>query len=223
METDGQGHMEPVRLSQDSSDEYQMLYPGDETEPETEPEGENLGGADEPTPRHVRGPRLVETYGNNRPSAVRILTNSGSQVAVMVTPIPAARVTITPGRPLSPATFLSSSVGRNSSTLGVLSTTTSGNRNSSPPGDPSTRGTVSPRDVINSRRNRVTRVLGDILGVAKNLMLQYTLLVNPLLNPVAVMSEVHSVSSRAEEEIADAGNVEPWSNSMDIVSQRSQT
>jgi len=29
MEADGQGHMEPVRLSDDSSDEYQMSHPGD--------------------------------------------------------------------------------------------------------------------------------------------------------------------------------------------------
>jgi len=64
MEADGQGHMEPVRLSDDSSDEYQMSHPGDETEPDTEPEGANLGGADETTPRRRRGPRLVEAYGN---------------------------------------------------------------------------------------------------------------------------------------------------------------
>jgi len=47
-------------------------------------------------------------------------------------------------------------------------------------------------------------VEGEILGVAKNLMLQYTVYVNPLLNPVALMSEVHSVMSRAQDEIADA-------------------
>jgi len=34
MEADGQGHMEPVRLSDDSSDEYQMSHPGNETEPD---------------------------------------------------------------------------------------------------------------------------------------------------------------------------------------------
>ena len=51
--------MEPVRLGDDSSDEYQMSHPGDEAEPDTEPEGANLGGADETTPRGRRGPRLV--------------------------------------------------------------------------------------------------------------------------------------------------------------------
>ena len=177
MEADGQGHMEPVRLSDDSSDEYQMSHPGDETEPDTEPEGANLGGADETTPRRRRGPRLVETHGNNRPRTVRISTNSGSQEAAIVPRTPAARVTITPGRPLPPATFPSSSVARYSSPLGVPSTTTSGIRSSSPPGEPSTRGTVSVRHVINSRRNTVTGVEGEILGVAKDLMLQYTLYV----------------------------------------------
>jgi len=222
MEADGQGHMEPVRLSDDSRDEYPMSHPGNETQLDTEPAGANLGGADETTPRRRRGPRLVETHGNNRPSTVRISTNSGSQEAAIVPQTPAARVTITPGRPLSPATFPLSSVVRYSSPLGVPSTTTSGIRSSSPPGEPSTRGTVSVRHVINSRRTTVTDVEGEILGVAKDLMLQYTLYVNPLPNPVALTSEVHSVWSRAQDEIADAGNIEPSSKSINIVSQRSQ-
>jgi len=61
MEADGQGHMEHVCLSHDSSDEYQMSHPDDKTEPDTEREGANLGGADETPPRRRRGPRLVET------------------------------------------------------------------------------------------------------------------------------------------------------------------
>ena len=56
MEADGQGHVEPARLSDASSDEYQMSHPGDETEPDTEPEGAILGGGDDTTPRHRRGP-----------------------------------------------------------------------------------------------------------------------------------------------------------------------
>ena len=56
MEADGQGYMEPVCLSDDSSDEYQISHPGDESELDTEPEGANLGGADEKTPRRRRGP-----------------------------------------------------------------------------------------------------------------------------------------------------------------------
>jgi len=68
----------------------------------------------------------------------------------------------------------------------------------------------------------VTRVKGEILGVAKDLMLQYTLYVNPLLNPDGLMSEVHSFWSRAQDEIADTGNIEPSLKSIDIVRQRSQ-
>jgi len=199
MDADGQGHMEPIRLSDDSSAEDQMSYPGDETEPDTEPEGANLGGADETTPRRRCGPRLVETHGNNRPRTVRISTNSGSQEAAIVPQRPAACVTITPGRPLSPATFPSLRVAPYSSPLGVPSTTTPGIRSSSPTGELSTRGTVSVRHVINSRQSTVTGVEGEILGVAKDLMIQYTLYVNPLLNPVALTSEVHSVWSRAQD------------------------
>jgi len=68
----------------------------------------------------------------------------------------------------------------------------------------------------------VTGVEGEILGVAKDLRLQYTLYVNRLLNPVALTSEVHSVWSRAQDEIADAGNIEPSSKSIDNVSPGSQ-
>jgi len=68
----------------------------------------------------------------------------------------------------------------------------------------------------------VTGVEGEIPGVAKDVMLQYTLYVNPLPNPVALMTEVHSVWSLAQDEVADAGNIEPSSKSIDIVNQRSQ-
>jgi len=55
MEADGQGHMDPVRLSDASSDEYHMAHQGDETEPDTKPEGANLGGTFQTTPRRRRG------------------------------------------------------------------------------------------------------------------------------------------------------------------------
>jgi len=139
IEADSQGHMECVRLSDDSSDKYQMSHLADETKPDTEPEGENLGGAYVTTPRRCRGPRLVETHGNNRPRTAQILTNSGSQEAAIVSRTPAACVTITPGRPLSLATFPSLSMAGYSSPLGVPSATTSGIRSSSPPGQPCTR------------------------------------------------------------------------------------
>jgi len=197
-----------------------MSHPGDETEPDTKPEGANLGGAEETTPGRRRGPRLVETLAHKRSRSVRISTNSGSHEAAIVPRTPATRVTITPGRPVSPATFQSSRVGRYSSPIGVPSTTTSGSRSSSPPGEPSTRGTVSVQHVINSRRNTVTGLEGEILGVAKDLMLQYTLYVNTLPNTVALTSVVHSGWSRAQEEIADAANIELSSKSIEIVSLR---
>jgi len=68
----------------------------------------------------------------------------------------------------------------------------------------------------------VTGVEGAILGVANDVILQYTLYVKPLQNPVALTSGVHRVWSCAQDEIADAGYIEPLSKSLDIVSQRSQ-
>ena len=88
MEADGQGDIEPIPVSDDSRDEYQMSHPGDETELDTKPEGANLGGADETTPRCRRGPRLVETHRNNCLRTVRISTNSGSQEAAIVARTP---------------------------------------------------------------------------------------------------------------------------------------
>jgi len=50
MEADGQVHMKPVRLSDDSRDEYSMSHPGDQTEPDNDPEAESGGTADETIP-----------------------------------------------------------------------------------------------------------------------------------------------------------------------------
>ena len=41
--------MEPVHLSDDSRNEYKMSDPADETEPDTQPEEENIGCVDETT------------------------------------------------------------------------------------------------------------------------------------------------------------------------------
>ena len=65
MEAEGQGHLEPVHLSDDSCVEYQLSHPGDATEQDTEQEVANLGGADEKTPRLHRRPRLLEKHRNN--------------------------------------------------------------------------------------------------------------------------------------------------------------
>jgi len=53
-------------------------------------------------------------------------------------------------------------------------------------------------------------------------MLQYTLYINPLPNPVALTSKVHRVWSRVQDDIADGGNIKPSSPSIDIVSQKLQ-
>ncbi|PUU72521.1 hypothetical protein B9Z19DRAFT_1137381, partial [Tuber borchii] len=101
---------------------------------------------------------------------------------------------------------------------GIPSTTTSGVRSSSPPTSELT--TPQPgriRGVTNSRRNTVTRVEGEIVVVAKYLMLQYTLFVDPLPDPVTLTSAVHGVWSRAQDEIADAGNIEASEKSLDLL------
>ena len=105
MEADRQGHMEPVCLSDDTRDEYQMSHPGDETEPETESEGGNLSSATQTTPRRRCGPRLVTSHENRPPRTMGIATNSGSQDAESVLRRPTACVTITATRALSSATF----------------------------------------------------------------------------------------------------------------------
>ena len=76
---------------------------------------------------------------------------------------------------------------------------------------------MSVQHVINSRQSTVTDVLGEILGVAKDLILQYILYINPLVNPVAWISEVDSVWSRAHDKIVDARNSELSLKSIDIV------
>ena len=67
----------------------------------------------------------------------------------------------------------------------------------------------------------MTGIEGEILGVAKTLMLHYSLLVDPLPNPVALTSEVHSIWSHAQDKIADAGNIELSPKSIKVVSQMS--
>ena len=111
----------------------------------------------------------------------------------IVLQMPTACETITPNWAFSPATLPSSNVALYSSPLGIQSTTTPGIRTSSPPSEPSTRETVCVWQLINSRRNMVTGMLAEILGAAMDLMLQYTLYVNPFPNPVALTFEVPSV------------------------------
>jgi hypothetical protein len=131
---------------------------------------------------------------------------------------PAARVRIIPGRVYTPSTFRSSSTARYSSPLGRLSSTTFGVRSSSPaPSESSTPRPGRIRHGTSSRRNTVTGVEGEIVGVAKCLILRYTLFDEPLPDPIALTSAVHSVWSRAQDEIADAGNIEASEKSLELV------
>ena len=50
------------------------------------------------------------------------------------------------------------------------------------------------------------------------LMLKYTLLDNPLPNPVALTSQIYTVWGKALETISDAGNIEPSEESVKQVS-----
>ena len=191
-EPDGQGHIEAVRLSDDSSDEYQASRQGDETEPDTEPDIEDLDSADGTPSGRRRESLAADRQGNNRPRTVRISTTSGSQEAALAQRTPAACVRIIPGRAYTPPMFPSSSVGRYSSSLNLPSATASGVRSSSPPpGEPSTPRPGRIRRGINSRRNTVTGVEGEIVGVAKYLILQYTLFDEPLADPAAMTSAVY--------------------------------
>jgi len=113
----------------------------------------------------------------------------------------------------------SSSVGQYPSSLGLPSAATSGVRSSSPPrGEPGTPRPGRIQHGVNSRRNTVTGVEGEVVGVGKCLMIQYTLLVEPLADVAALTSAVHSIWSHAQDAIADAGNIEPSKKSLDLVS-----
>jgi len=83
-ETDGQGHIETVRLNDDSSDEYQASPQGDETEPHTEPDVEDHDSADNTPSGQRRESQAAGRQGNKRPRVVRISTISGSPEAALV-------------------------------------------------------------------------------------------------------------------------------------------
>jgi len=88
---------------------------------------------------------------------------------------------------------------------------------SSPLSERSSPGRATVWHGINSRRNTVTCIDGEILSVVKTLIFHYTLFVDPLPNPNALTSEVFRVWNRAKDEIPDAGNIEPSEKSIHIV------
>jgi len=148
---------------------------------------------------------------------VRISTTSGSQEVPLVRRTPANRGRIIRGRAYSAPTFLSSSVGY-SSPLATHSATTSRVRSSSPVGEPGIPRPGRPGPATDSQRNTVTGAEGTILEPAMALMLRYTLFDNPLLNPVALTSQIYTVWGKALETISDAENIEPWEESVKQVS-----
>jgi len=94
-EPDGQAHLEPVRLSDGSSDEYQNPDDNDEIDSETQVDSETLdiveGGAS--------GRRDLPQAAGICRTTVRISTSSGSQEVALVNQTPAGRRRIIPGRP----------------------------------------------------------------------------------------------------------------------------
>ena len=134
MEPDGEAHLETVPLSDDSSDEYQNPDDLEDTDSETELDSETLDIAEYAASRWRDLPQAAD----NRRTTVRISTTSGSQEVALVNRTPAAHRRVIRGRPYSPPTFSSSSVGQYSSPLGIRSAIASGVRSSRPVGDPDT-------------------------------------------------------------------------------------
>ena len=64
-EPEGQGDMEPVHLSHDISDEYHPSDHGEVTEPDTEPDVENLDSTGGTLSRQLRGSQTTKRQGNN--------------------------------------------------------------------------------------------------------------------------------------------------------------
>ena len=219
-EPDGQGHIEAVPLSDDSSDEYQVSCQGDETILDTEPDIEELDSADGTPSGQRRESQVAERQGSNRLRTVQISTTSGSQEAALLRRTPVGCVRITPGRAFTPPPmFPLSIVGLYSSSLALASDTASGIRSFTPPlVDPSTPlpGRV-PRGIY-SRRNTVTGIEGEIVGVGKDLMIRYALFEEQLADLAALRPVVDRVWSHAQDENVDTGNIEPCEKALDIVS-----
>ena len=95
---DGQGHIEAVPLSDDTSDEYQVSCHGDETEPDTEPDIVELDSADGTPSGRRRESQAAERQGSNHLRTIRISTTSRSQKAALVRRTPVGCERITPGR-----------------------------------------------------------------------------------------------------------------------------
>jgi hypothetical protein len=116
-DTNGQANTETVHLSDDSSDEYQISRGPDETESDTEPDGEGIDIADAAGSRRGCGSHVGNRNRDNRAKTVRISTTSGSQEIGPARHTTAHLGRIIRRRAYSPPMFPSSSEVRLSSPL----------------------------------------------------------------------------------------------------------
>ena len=137
-EPDGQAPTETIRLSNDSSDEYQYSRRSDQTESNTEPDTEDNDILYATGAGLCHRSLMADGRTNTRVSTVRVSTTSGSQEAALVRRTQAARGRVVPGKAYAPPVPLSSSVARYSAPLATHSATTSRDRSSSPTGKSST-------------------------------------------------------------------------------------
>jgi hypothetical protein len=208
-ETNGQANTETVHLSDDSSDEYQISRGPDETESDTEPDGEGIDIADAAGSRRGCGSHVGNRNRDNRAKTVRISTTSGSQEIGPARHTTAHLGRIIRRRAYSPPMFPSSSEVRLSSPLDSRHGPASGTPIYSP--------------APHSRRNDLMGSERAILEHAKTLILRYTLFEQPLPNVVALTAQVHKVWDAAVANIADAENIEPSEQCISLVSGLRQT
>jgi len=222
-EPDAQQQIATVRLSDESSDEYQNSGRFDENDSDTEPDEavNDVPHDDTGSGSRHKSRTTDRRQANTRVSTVPVSTTSGSHGAAQVGRTQAARPHIIQGSAYTPPAFTSSSVPPYSSPLATHSPTTSGVLSSSPPRYPNNQQRkhhIWPD--TNSRRNRATGAEAAVILRAKTLIIWYTLFVNPLPAPAVLMSEVHRVWLKAREDTSDAGNIEPSVASIKIVSGR---
>jgi len=183
-EPDGQGRLETVHLSDDSSNEYQNPCNADETGSETEINVDASDISEGTTSGRRHRSQASRRVGKGERPMVRISTTCGTQEAPLVRRTPANHRPIIRGRASSPLTFLSSSVGY-SSPLATHTGTPSGVTASSPVGEPGIQRPGRPRPATDLQGNTVIGAEWTILEQAWGLMLWYTLFDNPLRNLVA--------------------------------------
>jgi len=111
-EPDAQVPTETVRLSDDSSDEYEDSRGSDQTESDTEPDPEDDDMLDATGAGLRHRSRTADEQTNNRVSIVRVSSTSRSQEAALVRRTAAARGRITRGRAFTSPVLPSSSVAR---------------------------------------------------------------------------------------------------------------